>query len=98
MSDTVLVQKVDDVRIEHTGVLFTVQAKGTHNQGATNARLAPMTPEYPEVLELGLYVDQGFTDPLTPVKASLEFEPGRFAEVCVRGATNRECRPVFEKR
>ena len=94
--NTVLVQRVDDVKIEHTEVLFTVWVKGTHNVSASNARLAPMTPQYPEVLELGLYVDEGNADVITPVEAKLEFEPGRFAEVCVRSATNRECRPVFE--
>jgi hypothetical protein len=96
MSNTVLVQRIDDVRIEHTEVLFTVWVKGTHNVGASNARLAPMTPERPEVLELGLYVDQELMQVITPVAAKLEFEPGRFAEVCVRSASSRECRPVFE--
>jgi hypothetical protein len=96
MANTVLVQKIDDVKIEHGKVLSKVWAKGTHNWGATNARLAPMFSEEPYRLLLGLYVDQGNTTVMTPVEASLEFELGRFAEVCVVGETNKECRPTLE--
>ena len=96
MANIVRVQTVDDVKIEHTPTLFTVRAKGTHNAGASNARLVPMFSEEPKRLLLGFYVDEGFTDPITPVSASLEFEGEQFAEVCVVGERNKECRPVFE--
>jgi hypothetical protein len=42
------------------------------------------------------YVDQGNTTVMMPVSASLELEGERFAEVCVVGERNKECRPVFE--
>jgi hypothetical protein len=96
MANIVRVQRVDDVRIEHTPTLFTVHAKGTHNSSASNPRLVPMFSEEPKRLLLGFYVDQGANPVMTPVSASLEFEGEQFAEVCVVGETNRECRPVFE--
>jgi hypothetical protein len=96
MANIVRVQTVDDVKIEHTPTLFTVRAKGTHNWGASNARLVPMFSEEPKRLLLGFYVDQGNTTVMTPVSASLEFEGEQFAEVCVVGEKNKECRPVFE--
>ena len=82
MANIVRVQRVDDVRIEHTPMLFTVHAKGTHNSSAENARLVPMFSEEPKRLMLGFYVDEGLNPVITPVKAALELEGGQFAEVC----------------
>ena len=97
MANIVLVRELEDVKIEHEpGVLFTVHAKGTHNTGATNPRLAPTFSEEPKRLKLGLYVDAQATQVLTPVQASLQFDGQQFAEVCVVGQNGTICKPVFE--
>jgi hypothetical protein len=87
---TVLAQTIDDVQA--TGMipgLHHVRAKGTHNSGATNARLVPMPSGDLETLTLGLYVDAGSTTSMTPVEAELELTG--FLKVCVRGQQNEIC-------
>jgi hypothetical protein len=97
MSSIALVQKINEVVIEHApGELFTVRAKARHNTGNRNPRLVPMHSEVPTVLRLGFYVEQLFTDQMSGATASLEFKGDQFAEVCVVSQTDHLCRPVFE--